>query len=679
MTHKAIARLGGLLCFLLSAWVSASPLAPTEQDYFSELPEVLTVTRLAQPLNETPGAVTILDRETIRRFGAREVIDVLRLVPGYLFAGVNGAHPIAAYHAPIDEFGARNLVFLDGRPLYNAFYVGDTFHGLMGVLVEDIERIEVLRGSNSAAYGANAMFGVINIVTRHAADTPGGLIVVHEGENGLRDAMARIGWGNDAASFRLSAGRREDEGWKGARDDRRIEQLHFRGDFRPAADQEAMLAAGIIDMALDAGRGTKGEPWRTTGWREFFLNGQWRWQWAAHEEIKLSAHFDEAENEDRSPYVPDPNVTLDYSGKSRKMGLELQHQRVFSPAWRAVWGLGFEHNEARSKPLFNREGAVVSNEARLFGNLEWRPHAQWLINAGGFLSHHNWLGEDFSPRLMANFHVTPEHTLRFGASRSTRSPNFFELAADQRFYPKNVLGLLAAGERMAALAAYFNIPYRLAYADGSLRPERLETLEAGYFGRLAPRLTLDVRAYLERMSEMVKKVAITLPGYVTPTVFPSTPPIPAGTPIPVASLANRNGFTTRGLEYQLRWKPFDEGELWLGQNFQEYVGHDPAVKPGANLPPHHATTLAWFQKLPANLDFALLFNHWSRMSWGGPEETLPVQRRLDLRLGLPFRVGATRGELALTGQAVEGSYPVWWARRGYEFERRAFATLRLEF
>lgn len=60
----------------------------SEKDYFTELPEVLTVTRLAQPLSETPGAVTIIDRETIRRSGARELVDVLRLVPGYLVGGV---------------------------------------------------------------------------------------------------------------------------------------------------------------------------------------------------------------------------------------------------------------------------------------------------------------------------------------------------------------------------------------------------------------------------------------------------------------------------------------------------------------------------------------------------------------------------------------------------------------
>ena len=74
--------------------------AITEDDYFGTLPVVLTVSRLAQPISDTPGAVTVIDRDKIRRSGARDVTDLLRLVPGYLVSGWNGANPNAAYHAP---------------------------------------------------------------------------------------------------------------------------------------------------------------------------------------------------------------------------------------------------------------------------------------------------------------------------------------------------------------------------------------------------------------------------------------------------------------------------------------------------------------------------------------------------------------------------------------------------
>lgn len=303
----------------------------SERDYFSELPTVLTVSRLAQSLNETPGAVTVLDRETIRRSGARELADVLRLVPGYLVGGFNGANPVAAYHVPLDNYGIRNLVLVDGRPVYSGYYIGDTHRGMMGVLLEDIERIEVLRGSNSAAYGANAMFGVINIITRHTLDTRGGEVSVTGGEGGVWDNMARIGWGNEAASFRLSAGRRSDNGYRKVNDDLIASQLHLRGDLRPAADQELMLAAGVSQIA--SGDGFIAEPdnpRRTVEYRDVYLHGQWRSQLSETDEIKLTANFEEENLQDAFVYALDPSVTVSTSGRGRRVNLELQHQ-VGSP------------------------------------------------------------------------------------------------------------------------------------------------------------------------------------------------------------------------------------------------------------------------------------------------------------------------------------------------------------
>lgn len=667
-----------LLCGLASSLTHAQE--GSERDYFSELPEVLTVTRLAQPLADTPGAVTIIDRDTIRRSGAREVTDVLRLVPGYLIGGINGAHPSAAYHAPLDDYGARNLVFIDGRSVYNSFYLGETFHGLMGILVEDIERIEVLRGSNSAAYGANAMFGVINIVTRHAADTHGAELSVTGGGRGTRDGMARVGWGDDVASFRLSAGRRQDTGWKSAYDDRRIDQVHFRGDFRPAPDQDLTLTAGSVDMALDDGQpGGAGDPLRTTTWRENFINAAWRKQLAGGDELKLSASYDEARSRDQAPYAPDPSVTLDFGGHSRKLSLELQHQVGLTPQLRAAWGVGYERNEARSPALFFRDSAIAIDEERLFGNLEWRPHAQWVVNAGGYWNHNSWVGTDFSPRLMANFHATPDHTLRLGASRSVRTPNVFELAADVRYFPKNVASLLAAGQRGPALAAFLNMPYRLVYSTGQAQPERLQTTEIGYFGNFRDaRITLDVRGYVERVSELIQDATTTIPGYVIPAV-PVNPWVAAGTPIPVDSFANRPGFKIRGLEYQLRWKPLTDTEIWLNQTFQKLVWDNDAPAADINRPPTHATTVAWFQKLPHGLDFSLMVHAWADMSWGNARDALPPHRRIDARLAWPFRVEGTRGEIAVTAQALNGNYPEYLYRRGVEFERRALGSLRLEF
>lgn len=653
----------------------------SEKDYFTELPEVLTVTRLAQPLSETPGAVTIIDRETIRRSGARELVDVLRLVPGYLVGGYNGANPTAAYHAPLDDYGARNLVMIDGRSVYSAYQFGDTHRGMMGVMLEDIERIEVLRGSNSAAYGANALFGVINIVTRHTADTLGAEVSVTGGQGGIEDNRMRIGWGNEQASFRLAAGRRSDSGYGNVYDDKIVSQIHVRGDLRPAADQDLMFSAGVAQLAAGEGFPSQaGNPLRTMRWRNSYAQGVWTKALPDAGELKLMASFDAEVFRDAFPYAVDPSVVISINGEAHRLNLELQHKLVLSPSMRVVLGGGYKSDSAHSKALYGRDDPVSVHEERVFGNLEWRPHPQWVINAGGFAGYHSEKGDYFSPRLMANFHVTPDHTLRAGLTESSRMPTLFELASDVRVYPKDWAALAATGEvndRIAAAMAFSNLPFRLSHSDGSVAKEQMDSLEMGYLGNFRRfNLTLDVRAYIEKMRDLISVQLGTAPGYV----FPNNVLVPlalAGTDVPVQTFGNsQQGFKTRGLEYQLRWKPLQGTEFRVNQAFERTFWDNSFD--GA-MPPTHATTIAWFQKLFHDLDLSVVHHSTGALTWNSKDDMLPGRRRVDVRLAAPFRVGSTRAEAALVVQAANSSYPEYQSGARFTFERRAFGTLRLEF
>ncbi len=648
----------------------------SEHDYFGELPIVLTVSRLAQPLNETPGAVTVIEREMIRRSGARELADLLRLVPGYLASGYNGANPTASYHVPLDDYGVRNLVLIDGRPVYSAYYLGGTADGMMGVLLEDVERIEVLRGSNSAAYGANAMFGVINVITRHAQDTHGLEASVSTGGGAIRDNYARIGWGGPAASFRLSTGRRSDSGYANLYDDKTISQLHFRADLRPAPDQELLFSAGVVDRSSGEGFADQpGNPPRTRSWQNIHLLGQWRQQSGAGEELKLTASFNEETLRERFTYPYDASVIVSGDGYGRRVNLELQQQTQLAKQLRAVWGAGYRYEDAVSRPLYNTDDPVALHEERLFGNLEWRPHPQWLINAGGFAAHHSRIGGYFSPRLMANYLVTSQHTLRFGMTSAVRTPTLFELASDVRFYPQDVASLLAANKRLEALLASAHQPFLLYKASGEAQPERLEVVEFGYFGNLSEqRMTLDVRAYLEKMEDLLAKDRrANVAWYVTPA---NPFGIPAGVAIPVQDFRNTSGFRTRGIEYQLRWKPFQTTEIWLNQSFQHLHWEEVGNRP---FPPSQATTIAWFQQLPAAWDFTVIYQSLGSHSWGAGSDPLPAQQRLDARLAKQFALGTTRLEAALAIQAANGSLPVYAPDSEMRLERRIWGTLRIAF
>ena len=648
-------RVSVLLVLLVAAAGAARAQSLTEDDYLAEVPVVLTATRLQQSLHDVPGAMTVIDRDQIRRSGARDVAELLRLVPGYMLGGFNGAHPVASYHAPLDEYGMRNLVLIDGRSVYSSFFLGDTHRGMMSVLPEDIERIEVLRGANSAAYGANAMFGVINLITRHSADSLGAEVQLSLGSADLRDSRFSLGWGDEQASHRLSAGQREDSGFAGAFDDRRLQVLDWRTDLRPAPDQDLMLRAGLSD--LQSGRGfshvlAAGDPERTIGWREWFLQGRWQRQLEGDGQLQLSADFTHENYADVSYHRELPWVVLDYGSKGQRANLELQHTLAPHADLRAVWGMGLKQEQAQSRPLFYTDEPVGYHEKRLFGHLEWRPTERWTANTGVFVGDHSHSGTYVAPRLMFNHHFTPDHTLRFGVNRSVRTNSLLEFEGDIRYSLRPVM------------------PMELRYWAGNpdIRPERLDSREISYLGQFRPlRLTLDVRAYNEAVKDGI--------SYFEPSAASQS----QGAAKRVFD--NQLDFTVRGLEYQLNWEPRQGTRLQWQQNFSqlEWAQAERNVV-DQNQPPARASTLAWFEQLPHGFDFTLIRHERSAMSWDKDDvdhdRMLPAASRVDLRLAKRWRTGGRKAEVALTVQALDGAHLE--SRRDFLFERRAFLTLRLE-
>ena len=129
----------------------------SENEFLNDVPIVLSVSRMPQRLDETPGSVTLLDRAMIRDTGARDVADLLRYVPGFqVSSSFESNAPQASYHVNLKEYSNRIQVLVDGRSVYSPFLWGSTGPGLQAIAIDDIERIEVIRGTNAAAYGARA-------------------------------------------------------------------------------------------------------------------------------------------------------------------------------------------------------------------------------------------------------------------------------------------------------------------------------------------------------------------------------------------------------------------------------------------------------------------------------------------------------------------------------------------
>lgn len=645
---NAIRLSSALLAALsLPAWASEA----SDLDFFTELPIVYSVTRLPQALADTPGAVTVIDRDMIRRSGAREVADLLRLVPGYMVGGFNGANPLALYHSALDEAGTRNQVLIDGRSVYSSFYTGDTHRGTMDVVLEDVERIEVLRGSNSAAYGANAFLGVINIVTKHTSDTLGGMLSVTSGDNGVLDTVARYGGAINKASFRITATERHDHGYLNAYDDKRFRHATLRADIETSPNSILMINAGAGVLNSQEGfTGTVNNPERDVNWSDAYAQGQWRYIIAPGEEIRVSAMITQEHFSDQYNFTPVPGVVINNSGIGRRTQFEVQHSFAMAGSTRVVWGIGSHSESVKSRPIFAKD-EVSFQTLRAFGNAEWRPHPQWIVNAGLFIEDHEQAGAATAPRLAVNFHLTPEHTFRAGLTRAFRQPTNFELAGDIRIYLGNTQ--LARGVLSSGVAA----------------AEKINSREIGYLGEFrAVHATLDVRVFEERISDLLRQNRI--------VVLPSLPA--SGTL--ANDYENLTGPTIRGLEYQLRWTPLPGTDILANQTFlqpsvedyfytQEYL-----IKT-----PRHISTLALMQRFSGGTDLSLILSAMDTMSWRGYSDRLQPTERLDIRLGHRFKLGATHAEAAITVQAANGSQQAHLPRKQFEFDRHIFASLKLDF
>lgn len=647
----------------LSVCVCAQELS--EKDYFGDLPVVLSVSRLAQPLSETPGAVTVLDREMIRRSGAREVAEVLRLVPGFLFTARNGANPQASYHSGMDVFGSRMQIYVDGRSLYSSFLFGDTHIGLRGIVLEDIERIEVLRGSNSASYGANAFLGVVNIVTRNAADSHGAMASVTVGDKGVNDNVARLGWGDEKASFRVTGARRVDRGFDDIYDASHVSNFQFRGDFVPTPNDDVMFQMGAGETARGDGIGTAGNPFRTTGQSDVYLALRWQRQSAPNQKLELRATY-EREAFSESSLVTGSlggfpvSAISDSSGSVERRELGLQHSMVVNPVWRIAWGGEWRHELLRAPALYATREAISLHQWRGFGTVEWRPHPQWLLQASGMQEGHSYTGSAFSPRLAASFHLTPDHTLRAGVTKSQRAPTFYELRADTRLFN------LSPGHPLVPVGTQIPIVGWLYRSSGTIKAETLISNEVGYLGYFREaKLRVDARAFVERMNNRIAVQGQTIQN-------PSLPAFPyAG----VKDFVNRPGPHLHGFEYQFDWRPLPDTRLVFSEmHIRSEIGSatDEALEA-----PFRNTALTWLQRFPGGLEFTAISTASTPFKWAGGGEVINTPRQLDVRLGKPFTLGATRGELSVSVQGINGGHQIY--KRDLRLDRRAFAKLRLDF
>ena len=183
--------LASALCWSFAAAAEEASLADLSLEELVRL-DVTAVSRKAQKLSDTPAAVTVLSAADIRRSGARSVPEALREVPGVIVSQIGSGRWSVGVRGGEGRFSNKLLVQIDGRSVYSPLFSG-VFWEALDVMLEDVERIEVIRGPGASLWGANAVNGVINIITRKATATPGGVVVASVDDKGHPSLAVRQG------------------------------------------------------------------------------------------------------------------------------------------------------------------------------------------------------------------------------------------------------------------------------------------------------------------------------------------------------------------------------------------------------------------------------------------------------------------------------------------------------
>ncbi|CAM8657372.1 TonB-dependent receptor, plug domain containing protein [Comamonadaceae bacterium] len=645
-----------MLLTLVSPWVAAEqtgPVAVSERDFMSDIPVVLSVSRLAQPVDEAPGAVTILDRHFIRISGARDITDLLRLVPGFqTTTSFETDAPMASYHGRNDDWANRIQVLVDGRSVYSGHLQGSAGLGLQALAMDDIERIEILRGSNSAAYGARAFLGVINIISRDVRETAGSRARLSAGDSGVADAFVSTGWGDSDHAYRVSADTRGDMGLRSAYGVNRVSRVNVTGVLALDSGLELELRAGSV--GIDAGRGDPKDKEGNAARNRFigaqFVQADWHKILTPEQDLKVSFSHTENTHKDVFPYLKpgsEPSgfygIPVDFSGHEVNQAISLQHTTALNPQWRVVWGTELRKELLTSPSTFYGRGSVATDFQRLFGNVEWKPLPDWILNSGVMLEQSELGGKTVSPRLMLNWHVSQGHTLRAGVSTAFRPPSAFEKYADVRYYGWNG-----------------GTPEITVSAKGNVGPEKIESRELGYNLALPARgVSGDVRIFDERITDGIERSRKI--GFPNELISPQ-------------DYLNTDNYRIQGLEYQLQWKPSAPSLLMVTQTWTDIFGIERlrVLKSAAR----YAMSLTGSYGFNSGYVVSLMHAQSEDIALMSPRDTFYNIVRTDVRIAKPFRLSGRKAELSLVIQNLD--QPVRDGDSKFFFDRRAFVTLKAE-
>lgn len=513
---------------------------------FEELSEiqVTTASRRSESLANAAAAVTVLSSDEIHKLGAVSIPETLRGVPGMNVAQINGSAWGIGARSFSNQFSAKMLVMIDGRSVYTPVF-GGVFWDAQDTLIGDIDRIEVVLGSNGSLWGANAVNGVINILTKSARDTQGDLVYSLIDDAGHPSAGARHGWQVGQETFARTYVK-----YRSTRS-----TLLPTGE--PAEDATKFIQGGFRVDGASSGSATwtlQGDAYR--GWNDFRVTlptlaapppyqitdttgerieganllGRWENRFASGSTLRWQAWLDQNER-----------IGAIFDVRVHTADIELQHSLAATERQQLDWGLSARttHITTHDRWIAFTPSASTSTMESLFAQDRIVLIPDLLaFTAGMKLEHSSNSGTEPQPSLKLTGFPSPQNTLWAGWARAVRTPAYTELT----------------NQTDAAVIPGSGLPRALrGLGNPALNAERLNAYDAGWRWHPSEAFNVTVTTYLNDYTDLIKVTSGTPYVQTTPTAL-------------IIPLPQDNGMAGRSYGYELsaRWQVLKSWRLDAG-------------------------------------------------------------------------------------------------------------------
>lgn len=416
-------RAGVLFALLTGVFSSPSTSAATAKDLgladlsLNELANIsiTSVSKKSEPLADAAASVYVITADDIRRSGATSLPEALRLAPNLQVAQINALQWAITARGTNATSADKLLVLIDGRIVYTPLYSG-VFWDAQNVMLEDVDRIEVISGPGGTLWGTNAVNGVINIITRKAQDTPGLLVTAGGGRPGTGAAVRYGGHLENGGDYRIYGhvfDRYDTSTSMGnpASDDWNMSQLGFRSDW--SGEDRQFTLQGDTYQGSEAQR----LPGRATLSGTNLLS-HWQNKLEGGSALSLLAYYDETRRYEPGLFGETLNIA----------DLEFQQSFPAISSQNIIWGASYRYAQDDVQNLNGASLAFLPAQAELawtslFSQDEIDLNSHLRLILGGRLEHNPYTGTDFLPNARLAWNVAPDSLLWTAASRVVRAPS----------------------------------------------------------------------------------------------------------------------------------------------------------------------------------------------------------------------------------------------------------------